>query len=75
MLPKNRDAAVSGVSHDVADTHTIVSDVQDDVVNIPAVVSDSHRAAVKNPKDTHGQNQFVSTIRTLPVLEQSFIPA
>jgi len=69
VLPKNRDAAVSGISHDVTNTHTVVSGVQNGVVNTLTVVFDSRRNALKSPEDTRGQNQVVSAIRTLPVVE------
>jgi hypothetical protein len=64
------DAAVSPVHHDVANTYTIVSGVQNDAVNTLATVYDSHRTVLKSPRETQGQNQPVSTIRTLPVTEE-----
>jgi len=74
-LPINPDPGTSIVSHDVTDTHTVVSGVQNDVVKNLAIVSDSGRNALKSPEDTRGQNRLVSTIRTLPVVERPFIPA
>ena len=49
-------------------THTIVSGVQNDIMNTP-VVPDSHRNASKRPEDSHGQGRVVSAIRILPVVE------
>jgi hypothetical protein len=64
------DADGSGVRHEVTNTHTIDSGVQSDVVDTLAIVSDSHRNALKSPEDTRGQNQMASIIRTLPTAEQ-----
>ena len=66
---------MSGVRRDLAVTHTIVSGVQNDVVNTRAVISDGHRNALRKPEDTRSQNRIVSIIRTLPAVEQLFIPA
>ena len=65
----NTSATVSAVRHGVADIHTIVSGVQNDVVNIRAVVSDSHRNALRRSGDNRSENRMVSTIRTLLVAE------
>ena len=74
MLAIDTDPAVPGVSHDVTNTYTVVSSVQNNVVNTPALASDSHRNALKRSKNTCGQNRVVSTIRTVRV-EQPFMPA
>ena len=63
------EPTVSAVRHDTTKTHTVVPGIQNDVVNTPAIVSDSRRSASKRPEDTGGQNRMVSTIRTLPVVE------
>jgi len=63
------DAAISSVSHDVTNNHTTAPGTQNDVVNTLAIVSDSHRNALKSPEDACGQSRVVSTIRTLPVVE------
>jgi hypothetical protein len=72
VLATSADAADSSVRHASTNTHTIISGVQSDVVNAPAVVSDSHRNRnlLKSPEDTCSQNRMVSAIRTLPVAEQ-----
>ena len=62
------NATVSAVSHDVADTPTIVSGAKNNVVNAGVIVSDGHRNALK-PEDRRGQNRMVSAIRALPVDE------
>ena len=62
-LTINTDPAVPGVTHDATNTHTVVSGVQNNVVN-PAVVSDSHCNALKSSEDTCGQNRVVYTIHT-----------
>ena len=74
-LPVNTDPGASAVSHDVTNTHIVVSGVQNDVVKNLAVVSDSGRNALKSPEDTRGQNRLVSTVRVLLVIERPFIPA
>ena len=68
-LAVNTDTAISSVHRDVTNTHTIVSGTQNDVTNTRPIVSDSHRNALKSREDTRGQNQMVSTIRTLPAAE------
>jgi hypothetical protein len=64
------NVAVSAVRHDVMNTHIISPGVQNNTVNTPAIISDSHRNVLKSPEDTRGQNGTVSTIRTLSVAEQ-----
>ena len=56
---------VPAVTHDVTKAHTVVSGVQNDVVNTPAIVSDSHRSASKRPEDTRGRDRMVSTVHIL----------
>ena len=75
MLAVRTDPVVPAVSHDVTNTHTVVSGVQNDALNTLAVVSDSGRNGSKRPEDKHGQNRAVSTIRTVRVVEQQFMPA
>jgi len=55
-MKKLQDPGLTAVRSGVSNTHTNVSD--------------SHRSTSKNPKDTRGQNQTVSTVRVLPVTEQ-----
>jgi len=74
-LAIDTDPAVLAASHDVTNTYTIVSGVQNNVVNIPALFSDNHRSALKSAEDMRGQSRVVSTIRTVPVVEQPFMPA
>jgi len=74
-LAINTDPAVPAVSHDATNTHTVVSGAQKNVANTPAVAFDSYRNALKSFEDTCGQNRAVSTIRTLSVVEQQFMPA
>ena len=66
---------VPAVTHDVTKAHTVVSGVQNDVVNTPAIVSDSHRSASKRPEGTRGRDRMVSTVYILSVVEQLFILA
>ena len=68
-IPINTDAAAPTVHHDVTNTQTITSGIQNGVVNTPVTISDSHRNAVKRPDDTRGQNRMVSTVRILSVVE------
>ena len=75
MLAIDTDPAVPGVSHDVTNTYTVVSSVQNNVVNTLPIVSDSHRNMLKTPGDTRGQNRAVSSVRTVPVVEQPFMSA
>jgi len=60
----NTDPVVSA-----ANTHKTIPGAQNDVVKTPAIVSDSHRNALKGPEGMHGQNRMVSTIRILPAVE------
>ena len=53
---------VPAVTHDVTKAHTVVSGVQNDVVNTSAIVSDNCRSGSKRPEDTRGQDRMVSTI-------------
>jgi len=57
------DPAAPAVRHDATDSHIVVSGTENDIMNIPAVVSDSNGSASKRPEDTHGQSRMpVSTI-------------
>jgi hypothetical protein len=58
-----------GVRHDVSNTQPIVSDVRSDVANTRTTASDIHRSKLKSREGADGQNQAVSTTRTLPVTE------
>ena len=64
-IPINTDPAAAAVDHDVMDTQTITSGVQNDVVNTPVGVSDSHHKALKRPEDLRSQNQPVSIIYSI----------
>jgi len=46
-----------------------VPDIRHDVANTSTLVSDTHRNKPKGYKGTYGQNQVVSTTRTLPATE------
>ena len=74
-LAIDTDAAVSAVSHDITNTHITIPGTQSDVLNALAIVPDGHRNATKSPEDARGQSQLVSPIRTLLVVESTFIPA
>ena len=50
-------------------TVAIASDVRNDAVNAPTIVSDSRRNALKRSKGTHGQDLRVSTTHTPLVTE------
>ena len=63
------DAAVPAVRHDVANNDTTTSGVQNDAVNTPAIVSDSHRNALKRREDVGGKNRAVCITHTLTVAE------
>ena len=69
------DPVALAISHDVTNTHTVVSSVQNDALNTLAVVSDSGRNGSKRPEDKHDQIRAVSTIRTVRVVEQQLMPA
>ena len=66
------DPAVPVVSHGVTNTHTIISGVQNSVVNALAIVSDNCRSGSKRPDDTRGQDLMVSTVHMLSVVVQPF---
>jgi len=66
----HRDAAnnhtiVFAAHHDVADAETIISDVRSDITNIRTTASDIHRTKLKSRRGADGQDQVVSTTRTL----------
>jgi len=63
------DPVAPAVRHDATTSHVITSGGQNDIVNTPAIVSDSYRKASKRPEDTHGKSRAVSTIRILAVAE------
>ena len=55
-------------------THITVPGTQSDVLNSLAIVPDGRRNASKSLEDARGRSQLVSTIRTLHVVESTFIP-
>jgi len=68
----NTETIVPGVRHDVSNTHAIVSVDWNDVANTHTA-SDINRNTSRDYTD--GQNQAVSTTRTLPVTRQPLTAA
>jgi len=58
----------SDTHQNAANKHTIVSDVHPDISNTRTVVSAIHHTKLKSREGAGGQNQVVSTTRTLPVI-------
>ena len=56
-------------------TDTDTSGIQNDVVNTPAIVSDSYRNALKRREDVDGQNQAVCITHALTMVEQPLTTA
>jgi len=65
-LTTSSDAAIPAVRHDVANTHTLASGVQNDVADTPVIVSDSYRNTPTSPENVCSKNRMVSTVCILP---------
>jgi hypothetical protein len=61
----NAETTAPGVHHDVSNTQPIVFGVRSHVANTHTTVSDSHRSKLGSGEGADGQNQAVSTTRTL----------
>ena len=65
----NTHATVPDIHHDTLSPGTAVPDVHHNVTNTQPTVSNIHRNELKSHRNTGGQNQVVSTARTLSVVE------
>ena len=58
---------VPTIRHDIASTHAIA---WSDVVNTRPTIPDTHCGMLKSPEDARGQDQMVSIIHALSVIER-----
>ena len=58
---------VPTIRHDITSTHAIT---RSDVVNTRPTIPNTHCGILKSLEDARGQDQMVSTIRTLSVIER-----
>ena len=68
-LAKDGNGIASTIYHNVVNNGATVSNVRNDAMNTPTIVSDIHRNTLKMFEGTRGQDPRVSTIRTLLVTE------
>jgi len=68
-LAINRNVTVSTIRHSIVETDAIASDVRNDAVNIPTIVSNIPRSTLKISEDARCRDLGVGVIRPLLVTE------